>query len=90
MAKSKEELNALVEEIKALQSKLSELSEEALSLIREADVILSKGQGNFETMLGCGLNVYYVFLCKCQFFVELFGVEQMTGMFINERRIKMP
>ena len=69
---------------------IPELSEEMRHELETADVILAKGQGNFETMLGCGLNVYYVFLCKCQFFVELFGVEQMTGMFINERRIKMP
>jgi len=52
-----------------------------------ADVILSKGQGNFETMHGCGLNVYYVFLCKCQWFVEMFGIPMLTGMFLNERRI---
>ena len=35
------------------------------SLLREfsrADVILSKGQGNFECLLGCGQNVYYLFL----------------------------
>ena len=36
----------------------------AKELLEGADVILSKGQGNFETMHGCGLNVYYSFLCK--------------------------
>lgn len=64
---------------------LSEQMEKALS---DADVILAKGQGNFETMLGCGYNVYYSFLCKCERFTGFFGVEPMTGMFVNERRLK--
>ena len=29
--------------------------------LEEADVIISKGQGNFETLYGCGLNVYYLY-----------------------------
>lgn len=42
------------------------ISEEARRLLEAADVIIAKGQGNFETMNGCGLNVYYSFLCKCE------------------------
>lgn len=57
------------------------------SLLDTADVILAKGQGNFETLHDCGLNVYYLFLCKCQRFVELFHVPLFKGMFVNEHRI---
>lgn len=52
-----------------------------------ADVVLAKGMGNFETMHGCGKNVYYLFLCKCVRFQEMFGVKRLTGMFVNERRV---
>ena len=51
-------------------------------------MILAKGQGNFETMWGCGLNVYYAFLCKCGWFTKLFRVPQLTGMFTNEHRVQ--
>ena len=51
----------------------------------KADVILAKGQGNFETMHGCGLNVYYSFLCKCDWFQQRFGMEKNKGMFVRER-----
>lgn len=61
--------------------------EELRRELEAADVILSKGQGNFETMHGCGLNVYFVFLCKCQWLVEMFGMPMFTGMFVNERRL---
>ncbi len=56
--------------------------------LETADVILSKGQGNFETMHGCGLNVYYVFLCKCDWFVKLFHLPMLSGMFLNENRVR--
>lgn len=66
---------------------LSEISDEALTLLREADVILSKGQANFETMNGSGLNSYYLLLCKCDLFVRRFRVPRLTGLFVNERRV---
>ena len=66
---------------------LADISEEAEQLIRDADLIVSKGQGNFETIHGCGLNIYYLFLCKCDWFVQKFQAERFQGMFINERSI---
>ena len=65
---------------------LSDISDEARRVIDEADVIIAKGQGNFETIHGCGLNIYYLFLCKCDWFVQKFQAERFQGMFINERR----
>lgn len=65
----------------------SALSAEAVALLDGADVILSKGQANFETLSGCRLNVYYLLLCKCPYFVRRFGVPRLTGMFVNERRL---
>lgn len=64
---------------------LHHISEEARTTIEEADLCIAKGQGNFETLYGCGLNIYYLFLCKCELFVEKFGVAQFTGILKNER-----
>lgn len=64
---------------------LEVLPADRLEAFREADVILAKGMGNIESMHGCGLNVYYAFLIKCQRFVTLFGKPMMTPMFIGER-----
>ena len=63
---------------------LPSMPEEALKVLEESDIILAKGQGNYETMNGCGLNVYYLFLCKCDMYVRLFGVPRLTGMLIRE------
>mgnify|MGYP003305566842 FL=1 len=64
---------------------LEEISEEAKAILEEADVIISKGQGNFETLRKCRLNIYYIFLCKCDLFANTFRVPKLTGMLINEK-----
>ena len=66
---------------------IDEISDEARELLETADVILAKGQANFETMQECGLNVYYIFMCKCEMFARRFGVPRFTGMLINDRRM---
>lgn len=66
---------------------LSDISEEARNVIEKSDVIISKGQGNFETIHGCGMNIYYLFLCKCDWFMQKFGAERFQGMFVNERSV---
>lgn len=66
---------------------LSKISAEALEEIDNADVIISKGQGNFETLNRCGRNIYYIFMCKCKMFADRFGVSLYTGMLINDKNI---
>ena len=61
------------------------LSAVAKAEMDEADILIAKGQGNFESLHGCGLNIYYLFLCKCQWFMERFGLPQYSGVFINEK-----
>ena len=60
------------------------LSQEALDAIQNADVILAKGMGNVETMLGCGYNVYYAFLVKCVRFASYFNAPMMKPLFLRE------
>ena len=60
------------------------LGQEALDALNAADVILAKGMANCETMFGCGYNVYYAFLVKCQRFVERFQKPMLTPMLVKE------
>jgi len=66
-------------------TELSLLSREAKTALEEADVVIAKGQGNIETMFGCGYNVYYAFLIKCPRFVEEFQKPLLTPMLLRER-----
>ena len=61
------------------------LGKESLDALNAADVILAKGMANCETMFGCGYNVYYAFLVKCQRFVERFQKPMLTPMLVKEK-----
>ena len=62
------------------------LPEKAKAVFDSADVILSKGQGNYETLNGRGHHIFYAFLCKCALFTDRFNVPKLTGLFIEEGR----
>ena len=66
-------------------TQLDLLGQEAKEAFETADVILSKGQGNAETLLGCGYNIYYAFLVKCPLFMEKFQKPKLTPMLVKER-----
>ena len=67
-------------------TQLDQLSPEAKQALENADVMLAKGMANVETMYGCGYNIYYAFLVKCQRFVNLFQKPLMTPMLAAEIR----
>ena len=68
-------------------TELDYIGPEMRNALRTADVILAKGQGNFETMVTCGYNVYYSFLCKCDRLCRILKVPMFTGMFLAEKRM---
>ena len=43
-------------------TELDYIGEELREAIETADVILSKGSGNLESLAGCGYNIYYIFI----------------------------
>lgn len=61
------------------------LSDEARQALETADVIISKGQANAETLLDSGYNIYYAFLVKCIRFEQRFGKPKLTPMLVSER-----
>jgi uncharacterized protein with ATP-grasp and redox domains len=62
------------------------MGQEAKQALEKADVVIAKGMANVETMFGCGYNIYYAFLVKCQRFVELFNRPLMTPMLVREHK----
>ena len=67
-------------------TQIDQLSEEAKTALETADVIIAKGQGNTETMYGCGYNEYYAFLIKCPRFEDVFGKPHLTPMLVRDPR----
>ena len=65
---------------------LEQASDELKAAISTADVVISKGQANVETLLdtGHGYNIYYAFLIKCKRFIDRFGKEKLTPMLVRD------
>ena len=66
---------------------LDKISYESKTAIESADVIIAKGQANFETLRECGLNIYYIFMCKCKMFADRFNVPLYSGILINDKSV---
>lgn len=60
------------------------MPQDAQKALDNADVILSKGQGNYESLSGLGRHIFYAFLCKCDYFTAKFQVPLLTGMLVEE------
>ena len=56
------------------------ISREAKTALDSSDVIISKGQGNCETLYGYERNIYYAFLVKCDRFIRQFAKPKLTPM----------
>ena len=61
------------------------LPDQAKEVLDGADVVLAKGQGNYETLSKQGRHIFYSFLCKCDLFTNRFGVSKLTGIFVEEQ-----
>ena len=66
-------------------TELAYCSESFRTAVETADLVLSKGQANYESLVGCSLNIYYLFLCKCGRLAQIEGVPRMTGIFSREK-----
>lgn len=69
-------------------AQLDVINDKARYSIDNSDLIISKGQGNFETLYGCNKNIYYIFLCKCDLFTKRFNIERFKGIFVNEKNVR--
>ena len=65
-------------------TELSLLSKDAKAAMDSADIIISKGMANTETLYGCGYPIYYAFLVKCVHFEQVFQKPLMTPMLVKE------
>ncbi|HMM01083.1 MAG TPA: ARMT1-like domain-containing protein [Bacilli bacterium] len=53
---------------------LNECSEAFLDIFYNADIVISKGQGNYETLSDCDRELFFLLKAKCPVIAELLGV----------------
>jgi len=55
-----------------------------LERMRKAEVVISKGQGNYESLEGCWPDVYFAFKAKCERVAGILGVGKGASLFIRQ------
>jgi uncharacterized protein with ATP-grasp and redox domains len=64
---------------------LDDCSEEFRQAFDSADLIVSKGQGNFETLSDCGKNIFFLLKVKCPVVAESVGLPVGTHVLRHGR-----
>ena len=55
---------------------LSQASEAFVKAFEAADVVVSKGQANFETLAGCERDIFHILRVKCECIADFLGVKE--------------
>ena len=65
---------------------LSDCSAEFLEHFRDADLIIAKGQGNFETLSSCRENIFFLMKVKCPVIASRTGFAVGTHLLLNKQK----
>lgn len=63
---------------------LDTVSDEFRELFDTADVIISKGQGNYEGLANCEKNIYFLLMAKCNYVAAHLGVAYGDFVVVNK------
>lgn len=63
---------------------LKEINQTTKNLLKSADVIISKGLGNLETLFGAGYSIFYLFMCKCNHVATAFCLPLWSTAFVYQ------
>ncbi|MGB3129925.1 MAG: ARMT1-like domain-containing protein, partial [Dehalococcoidia bacterium] len=64
---------------------LSQCSQEMLDLYHSADVIISKGQGNYESLSSEQVNIFFLLKAKCQLVARQLGVNVGDAILMKQQ-----
>ncbi len=63
---------------------LKNVSPQLREIFNRADLIISKGQGNYEGLSGCHKNIYFLLMAKCEHVANHIGVRKGDFLVIKE------
>ncbi len=63
---------------------LADCSEEFISLFHSTDLVIAKGQGNYETLSDCGRPVSFLFKVKCPVIADHTGLKPGTHAILSD------
>jgi hypothetical protein len=90
------EINKLCEVIESgstiAGTDLEEVTQEFLDIYHNADIVISKGQGNYESLINETRKIYFLFKVKCEVIASRCGYEKGKGVLLcnqNDKKIRL-
>lgn len=71
----------------SLGTVLSRTSTEFLQIYKKADVVIAKGQANYESLSEENKNIYFLLVVKCKVMAETLGVEEKSFVCMKQKKI---
>lgn len=72
----------------ALGTVLSRVSPGFREIYQNADVVIAKGQANYESLSDEDQNIYFLLMVKCKAIAEYIGVKEKSLVCLKNRRLK--
>ncbi|NIO16853.1 MAG: DUF89 family protein [Deltaproteobacteria bacterium] len=69
----------------AVGTDLGDVSAEFLDMLHKSDLVISKGQANFETLYGSLENCFFLFVCKCPVVEKITRADYGSVMLMADR-----
>lgn len=66
---------------------LRECTNEFMDLYKSADMVISKGQGNYETLIDESRPIYFLFKVKCEVVALRCGVQNGNGVLLYNKKV---
>jgi uncharacterized protein with ATP-grasp and redox domains len=67
---------------------LSVCNEKFIEIFNEADMVIAKGQGNYETLLNVNREIYFMFKVKCKGIADRSGLSVGKGALLHKPKFK--
>lgn len=67
---------------------INESSNEFLEIYKKADIVIAKGQGNYETLIHEERSIYFLFKVKCEVIASHCGFEKGRGVLLHKSENK--
>ncbi|MDI6785373.1 MAG: ARMT1-like domain-containing protein [bacterium] len=64
---------------------LDEIEETLKKIFFSSDIVISKGQGNFETLMEIKAPIYFLFQAKCQLVAKILKVNLWDGLLLKQK-----
>jgi hypothetical protein len=83
-----DKLAKIIKSKSAVGTPLEDTTKEVLDAFKDSDLIISKGQGNYETLKDSDLPIFFLFQAKCKIVAQHLGLKLYDAILMSNKNKK--